>query len=132
MNNGVGSRRILRYGGIALAIVLILYLAWVISSGWGTSTLVAGIAVLLFVAAMIYLRQMDLRSDAQIKQRIRAEYLSESQPQVLELYEHLKTKELEYLFVKVLDDAKGNLNEVKKLAGLAESIGPKAFLETHW
>ncbi len=132
MNNGVGARRILRYGGIALAIVLILYFAWVISSGWGTSTLVAGAAILLFVAAMIYLRQMDLRSDAQIKQRIRAEYPSQSQPQVLELYDHLKTKELEYLFVKILDDAKGNLNEAKKLAALAESIGSKAFLETRW
>lgn len=132
MNNGVGSRRILRYGSIALAIVLILYLAWVVSSGWGASTLVAGVAVLLFIAAMLYLRQMDIKSDAQIKQRIRAEYPSESQPQVLELYDRLKTKELEYVFAKVLDDAKGNLNEVKKLAALAESIGSKAFLETHW
>jgi hypothetical protein len=41
-------------------------------------------------------------------------------------------KELEYLFAKVLDDAKGDMREVKKLAAVAESIGWKAFLENRW
>ncbi len=49
-----------------------------------------------------------------------------------ELYDQLKAKELEYLFQKVLDDAHGNLDEARKLTGLAESIGWKAFLETRW
>jgi hypothetical protein len=132
MSNSLWSKRLLRYGGIALVIAVLLYLVWVGSNGWDFSTICAGVGLVLFVAAMIYLKQMDIKADRNIAQRIRAEYSSESQPQVFEIYDHLKTRELEYLFLKVLDDAKGNLNEVKKLAALAESIGWKAFLENRW
>lgn len=132
MNNAVWSKRLLKYGPIALVIVLLLYLAWVVSSGPGTGTVCAGVGIALFVAAMLYLLRMDIKSDRDITQRIRAEYSPEDQAQVFELYNHLKTKELEYLFLKVLDDAKGDLNQVKKLAALAEGLGSKAFLESHW
>jgi hypothetical protein len=81
---------------------------------------------------MGYIRRVDVNADRNMVKRIRAEYPSESQPQVFEIYNHLKTKELEHLFSKVLDDAKGDLNQVKKLAGIAENVGWKAFLENHW
>ena len=43
-----------------------------------------------------------------------------------------RTKELEGLFLKILDDARGDVEQVKKLAALAESVGWKAFLENKW
>lgn len=130
MNRSIWSRRLLRYVGIPLVIILVLYLLW--DGLVGIGDLIAGIALVLAVAAMIYLKGSEIKADKAIAQRIRTEFSSESQPQVLELYNHLKTKELEYLFLKVLDDAKGDLNEVKKLSGLAESVGWRAFLENHW
>ena len=118
--------------GILLLITLILSLLLGGLNGWGSSDIFTGIGLMLVIGAMYYLQRMEIISERDITKRIKAEYSSESQPQVFEIYKHLKTKELEYLFAKILDDAKGNLNEVKKLAGLAESIGWKAFLENRW
>lgn len=132
MNINAWSKRLLRVIGIPLAIVLVLYLIWSGLNGWGSSDIVAGIGLVLVAGAMIYYKQLEIKADGNVAQRIRTEYSSEVQPQVFEIYQHLKTKELEYLFSKVLDDAKGDLNKVKKLAGLAESIGWKAFLENRW
>ena len=132
MNKSIVSRRLLRYGGIAVVVALALYLLWVGLHGVGSAEILAGICLVLLIGGMIYLRQSDVRADANIARRIRAEYSSEAQPQVFAIYQHLKTKELEYLFLKILDDAKGDLKEVTKLAGVAESAGWKAFLENHW
>ena len=81
---------------------------------------------------MVYLKRLENITEHSITQRIRNEYPSESQSQVFEIYEHLKTKELEGLFQKILDDAHGDISEVKKYASLAESVGWKDFLENHF
>ena len=81
---------------------------------------------------MFYYRQLDIKADREIAQRIKAEFPPESQSEVSDIYYGLKMKELEYLFVKVLDDAKGDMRQVRKLAALAQSIGWKAFLENRW
>ena len=94
--------------------------------------IIASIALLLVVGAILYLKRMQNVTEKDILRRVRAEYSPESQKQILELYRHLKTKELEGLFSKILDDAKGDINKVKKLTNVAESIGWKAFLENEW
>ena len=94
--------------------------------------IIASIALLLVVGAILYLKRMQNVTEKDILRRVRAEYSLESQKQVLEFYRHLKTKELEGLFSKILDDAKGDINKVKKLTNVAESIGWKAFLENEW
>ena len=132
MNNSIWSRRLLKYVGFPLVAVLVLYIIWDGSNGWGGAEIFTGIGLLLVAGAMIYLKQLENISEKNIAQRIRAEYPSESQPQVFKIYEHLKTKELEGLFLKMLDDAHGDLNEVKKFASIAESVGWKAFLENRW
>jgi hypothetical protein len=132
MNMSIWSKKLLRIAGIPVALALILYLIWSIWTGWDFADIVAGVGLVLVLGAMYYLQRMDIISERDITQRIRAEYPPESQPQIFEMYKHLKIKELEYLFAKILDDAHGNLNEVKKLTGLAESIGWKAFLENRW
>ncbi len=125
-------RRALKHAAIPIGVVAALYLAWVALRGPQAADICAGVALLLFLAYMIDLKRSEVRADRGIVQRIREEYPAETQPQVLELYDRLKAKELEYLFVKVLDDAAGDLGKATKLTGLAESIGWKAFLESHW
>ena len=82
--------------------------------------------------AMLYLRQLQSVSEKVVSQRIKAEYPPELQPYVFETYRHLKIKELEGLFLKILDDSKGDLEKVKKLASVAENVGWQAFLENKW
>jgi hypothetical protein len=131
MNKSVWSKRAPRVVGM-LVIALILYLIWDSSSGRGGSEIIAGIGLALAVGALLYLKQMENTSERSVAQRIKAEYSPESQPQVFEIYQHLKIKELEGLFLKILDDAHGDLNQVKKLSSVAESMGWRAFLENHW
>lgn len=126
------SRRLLKYAAIPVIVLLALYLAWALFRGPQGADIIAGVALLLFIAYMINVRRSEAKADQAIAERIRAEYPPESQPELFELYDRLKVKELEYLFEKVLDDAHGILPEARKLAGLAESIGWKAFLESHW
>ena len=132
MRTGLSTKRILRYGGIALIIAVILYIGWIDWRGWVTNSICAGVGLVLFAAAMFYFRQLDVKADREIAQRIKAEFPPESQSEVFDIYYGLKIKELEYLFGKVLDDAKGDMREVRKLAALAQSIGWKAFLENRW
>jgi len=51
---------------------------------------------------------------------------------VYKVYQYLKIKENEGHFLKILDDAKGDADKVKKLASVVESVGWQAFLENHW
>ena len=112
--------------GVLLVIVLIgsLFL--------GNSGVFTAVGLLLVVLAMLYLKQMEDVSERTVAQRIKAEYPSEIQAQVFEVYNHMKIKELEGLFLKVLDDSHGDINKVRKLASIAESVGWRAFLENHW
>ncbi len=125
-------KRLLRYAVVPIGVLMLLYLAWAVLRGPRSADIVAVIVLLLFAAVMIDLRRTDAKADRGIADRIRKEFPAESQPEVTELYNRLKTKELEYLFQKVLDDAHGDLNQARKLTGLAESIGWTAFLETRW
>ncbi len=132
MNGRVWSKRLLKYAAIPVVGLLILLVGWTVLNGPRGADICAGIALLLFILYMVNLKRSETRADRNIAQRIRTEYSAGDQPQVLDLYERLKAKELEYLFLKVLDDARGNLDEAKKLAGLAETIGWKSFLEDRW
>lgn len=125
-------KQFLRYVAAPLAIVLFLFLIWEGLNGWGFWGMTTAIGLLLVLAAMLYLKRMEIVSEEDVKRRIRTEFPVESQLQVLEVYRHLKVKELEGLFPKILDDAKGEPNKVSSLANLAESAGWKAFLESHW
>lgn len=126
------SKRIVGIVGILLAATLILSLLWDGSNGWGGSDIFTAIGLLLVFGAMFYMWQMQNISEKTVSQRIRAEYPSELQPMVLEVYRHLKVKELDGLFLKILDDSKGDLNQVKKLASVAENVGWHSFLENKW
>ncbi len=126
------SKKVLRYGLVALVIAAVLYIGWIDWRGWVTSSICAGAALLLFAGVMLYFRQRDARADREIAQRIKTEFPPEAQPEVDDIYYGMKLKELEYLFGKVLDDAKGDLQQVRKLAALAQSVGWKAFLENRW
>jgi hypothetical protein len=119
-------KRPLKYVGVFLVIVLVgsLFL--------GNSGVFTAVGFLLIVGAMLYLKQMEDISESTVAQRIKAEYSPETQPQVFEIYEHMKIKELEGLFLKILEDSHGDINKVKNLASLAESVGWRAFLENHW
>lgn len=119
-------KKLLNTVGVLLVIVLIgsLFL--------GNSGVFTAVGLLLVVLAMLYLKQMEDVSEQTVAQRIKAEYPSEIQAQVFEVYNHMKIKELEGLFLKVLDDSHGDINKVKKLASIAESVGWRAFLENHW
>ncbi len=132
MNRSIWSKWLLKYAAIPVALILGLFLGWAILKGPQGADICAGVCLLLFIAIMIDLKRSEIRADNEVTRRIRAEYPAESQPKVFELYDRLKAKELEYLFLKVLDDAQGDLNEAKKLSGLAESVGWKAFLENRW
>ena len=132
MNKSIWSKWLLKYAAIPVALMLALFLGWAILNGPRGADVCAGIGLLLFIAVVIDLKRSEIKADKEITRRIRAEYPAESQPKVFELYDRLKAKELEYLFIKVLDDAKGDPKEASKLAGLAESSGWRAFLENRW
>ena len=95
-------------------------------------TIFASLAVLLVAGLILYLRSMQNVTEKDVRHRIRAEYSPEDQKIVLEFYRRLKIKELEGLFSKILDEANGDINKVRKLANVAEDIGWKAFLENEW
>ena len=126
------SKRIVGIVGILLAATLILSLLWDGSNGWGGSDIFTAIGLLLVFGVMFYLWQMQNISEKTVSQRIKAKFPSELQPMVLEVYRHLKVKELDGLFLKILDDSKGDLNQVKKLASVAENVGWHSFLENKW
>jgi hypothetical protein len=128
----MNTKRVLAIVGTLLAVTMILSLLWDGSNGWGGLDMFTAIGLLLVFGAMLYLRQMQNVPEKAVSQRIKAEYPSELRPQVFEIYQHLKVKELEGLFLKILDDAKGDLNQVKKLASVAENVGWKAFLDNKW
>ena len=90
------------------------------------------LGLLLVLGAMLYLNQMQNTSEKEVSRRIKAEYPAELQPSVFEIYRHLKVRELEGLFLTILDDSKGDLAQVRKLASVAENVGWRAFLETRW
>lgn len=132
MSNRTWSRRLLKYGAFPLVAVLVLYIIRDTFNHRGGRDLLPAMALLLVIGAMIYLKRLENISEKTVTQRIRAEYPPACQPQVFKIYQHLKTRELEGLFLKILDEADGDLNEVIKFAGIAESVGWKAFLENHW
>jgi hypothetical protein len=132
MNANHWPKRFLEYVGILLIITLVLSLWWDVSNGLGGSEIFTAIGLLLVLVVIVYFKRMENVSENAVSRRIRAEFPTEAQPQVFEIYQHLKRKELEGLFLKILEDAHGDLSKVKSLASLAESVGWKAFLENHW
>jgi hypothetical protein len=126
------SKRVLVIVGILIAVMLTLSLLWDSSNGWGGSDMFTTVGLLLVLGGMLYLWQMQNISERAVSQRIRADYPSELRPRVMEIYRHLKIKELDGLFLKILDDSKGDLEKVKKLASVAESVSWKAFLDNKW
>jgi len=58
-------------------------------------------------AKLCPLWQMQINSEKTVSKNIKAEYPSELRPKVFEVYRHLKVKELDGLFLKILDDSKG-------------------------
>jgi hypothetical protein len=132
MNTSRWSRMFLRYAGISLVILLILYVILGGLNGWGGSETCAAIGLLMVLGAFLYLKQMENITIKSISQRIRSEYPPESQTQVFEAYEHLKTRELEGLFPKILDDAHGDASQAKRLTSVAEGVGWQSFLDNKW
>ena len=132
MNGYQLPKRLLGSVGILLVITLFLSLWWDIPNGLDGSEMFTAIGLLLVLGVIVYFKRMENVSENAVSKRIRTEYPAESQPQVFEIYQHLKRKELEGLFLKILEDANGDLSKVKSLASLAESVGWKAFLENHW
>jgi hypothetical protein len=126
------STRLLRYAGIFLIVAMLAYMSWDGLNGWGNGGVCAGLSLLLVAGMLFYLKQMEKVSADSIIQQIRIEYTPETQLQVQEIYEHLKTRELEGLFPKILDDAHGDITLVRKLSGIAEQVGWQAFLENKW
>lgn len=130
-SNRISNRRL---GDLAIILfaILAVYLIWDginKQSFWGVCP---GIGLLLVLASILYLKKPEDTAEKKTVERIKAEVSPEAQPEVLEIYQRLKTTSLEGMFAKILDDAKGNLSEVKKLAAIAESAGTKAFLENRW
>ncbi len=132
MWRSIWSRRLLKYAAIPVGVALVLYLTWAVLRGPRSADICVAAALLLFAAFLLNLWRAEVRADREIAQQIRAEYPPESQPELFDLYDRLKAKELERLFQKVLDDAHGDLKQAKKLTALAESVGWKAFLEERW
>lgn len=133
MNTSRRSTRLLVYIGIPTITAFLLYLIWDgTQTGWRSEEFCAGLGLLMAIGALIYLKRMENVSLNDISRRIRKEYPSDIQPQVVKIYEQLKIKELDGLFPKILDDAHGDINQLKKLAGVAESVGWQAFLENKW
>lgn len=132
MNKNNWSQKVLKYAGVGIIIALVLSLVLDSSNGLGGSEIFTGIALLLAFGAILYLKNLGDITESEVTRRVRSEYSKEIQPQVFEVYRHLKTKELEGLFSKILDDANGDADKVKKLASVAESVGWKAFIENQW
>ncbi len=128
----IWSKRLLRYAAVSVVVLLAIYLVWAFLRGPRSSDVVAAIALLVFGALVINFRRAEITADREIAERIRTEFSAADQPDILALYSRLKTKELEGLFQKVLDDAHGDLAQAQKLTGLAESLGWRAFLENRW
>lgn len=111
---------------------------WVLAAALVASLFLQSSGLLAFMILMLagwafwYLKQMEGVSEEDITRRIRAEYPAESRPQVLEVYKHLKAKELDGLFGKILDESKGDVKRVIKLADVAENVGWQAFLNNHY
>ncbi|KAA0274466.1 MAG: hypothetical protein EDM79_08380 [Chloroflexi bacterium] len=116
--------------GIVIALAASLVLDG--SNGLGLSEIFTGIALLLAVGAFLYLMNMQDVSEREVNRKVQAEYPLEKQPQVFEVYRRLKSRELDGLFLKILDDAKGDVGKVTSLANLAENVGWKAFIENKW
>lgn len=114
------------------ALGILLTVALVISLLLGSSEAFTGIGLLLVAIAMLYLKYQENISENEVARRIKTEYPAESQQHVREIYEHMKIKEMEGLFQKILDDSKGDVQKVERLASVAENVGWKAFLENHW
>lgn len=98
----------------------------------GSSSLLTGVGLALALGALLYLKRMEYNAEKNVIKRIRAEYLPAFQPQVIKIYRELKLKELEGLFLKILDEARGDLGQVRKLASVAENVGWQAFLDDQW
>ena len=111
---------------------ILLTVALVISLLLGSSEAFTGIGLLLVAIAMLYLKYQENISENEVARKIKAEYPAESQQRVRKIYEHMKIKEMEGLFQKILDDSKGDVQKVERLASVAENVGWKAFLENHW
>lgn len=111
---------------------ILLTVALVISLLLGSSEAFTGIGLLLVAIAMLYLKYQENISENEVARKIKAEYPAESQQRVRKIYEHMKIKEMEGLFQKILDDSKGDVQKVERLANVAENVGWKAFLENHW
>ena len=111
---------------------ILLTVALVISLLLGSSEAFTGIGLLLVAIAMLYLKYQENISENEVARKIKAEYPAESQQRVREIYEHMKIKEMEGLFQKILDDSKVDVQKVERLANVAENVGWKAFLENHW
>jgi|GEM_PF-3110058 len=109
-----------------------LIAALVLSLLIGNSGLCTLFGLLLVAGAMLYLRQQENVTEQDVALRIKAEYPAESQQHVYEIYEHLKIKEMDGLFQKILDESKGDVEKVEKLASVAESVGWNSFLDNHW
>lgn len=122
----------MQYAWFAIILVLALFLTWDISNGLGSSEIFTGLAIVLVLGAFVYLKKMQNVTEMDVTRRVKAEYTSETQSQVLEAYRRLKTRELEGLFTKILDDAKGDAAKVNQLVSVAESVGWKAFIENKW
>ena len=132
MNKILWVQNIWSYAGIGIVIALVLSLLWDSSNGLGGSEIFTGIALLLTIGSLLYLKSMQDVTERDILRRIRTEYSPDAQSLVFDVYQRLKIKEMEGLFSKILDDASGDANKVKKLASVAESIGWKAFIENEW
>jgi len=124
--------RIIYYAGVGIIVALVISLIQSSSHGLRGSDIFSGIALLLALGAILYLRNMQAFSEREIWQRITKEYSPAERSQILEAYRHLKVKELEGLFLKILDDANGDSHKVMKLTSIAENIGWAGFLENHW
>ena len=125
-------QRIIYYAGVGIIVTLLISLTVSSANGLRGSDIFSGIALLLAFGAMLYLRNMQVVSEREVRQRITREYSPAERSQVFEAYQHLKVKELEGLFLKILDDANGDPHKVIKLTSIAENIGWAAFLENHW
>ncbi|MCB0119759.1 MAG: hypothetical protein H6634_06800 [Anaerolineales bacterium] len=126
------SQNILPYVGIGIIVALVLSLLLDSSNGFGGSEIFTGIALILAVGAVLYLKNMQNVLKNEVNRRVKAEYAPEVRPEVFKIYQRLGAKELDGLFPIILDNAEGSLNKVKKLANIAEGVGWKAFIENQW
>lgn len=132
MKSTLKFREITYYAGLGIIIALVISLLLSSSNGLRGSDIFSGIALLLALGGMLYLRNMQAVSEREVRQRIAKEFSPVEQPLVFETYQHLKIRELEGLFLKILDDANGDVIKVRQLASIAESTGWKTFLENRW